>query len=102
MVLVRVQDKRKTMKELAKPVTVVEVENEGFAAFLGKKITLWCVDYIRTGRLVGINDKFIKLDEAAIVYETGELGAKAFKDAQETGKEMYVMVQAITAFEAGK
>lgn len=90
------------MKALAPRVPVVESENEGFAAFLGKRIACFCVDYIRTGKLVGINDKFIKLEDAGIVYETGELKAKSYKDLQETGKDMYVMIRAITHFEAGK
>ena len=87
------------MKSLVK---VEEIENEGLISFLGNKITVWCIDYIRTGKLVGVNDQFIKLEQAAIIYETGELKAKSYKDLQETGKDMYVMIHAITHFEESK
>ena len=84
-------------------IIVDSTEKEGLEAFLGKKITVWC-DYIYTGTLVGVNEVCIKLDgkDAAIVYETGPLTDKQFKDAQPCGQDRYVMIGAIQSFEAGK
>lgn len=86
----------------APTIPVVEVPNEGLNAFLNKTITVWCLDFIRHGTLVGINDTFIKLNDASIVYETGDLTKNTFKDAQKTSGPIYVMKQAICHFEAGK
>lgn len=79
-------------------------EAEGLIAFLGEPITVYCLNYIYTGTLVGVNDTCIKLDgkDAAIVYETGELTDKKFKDAQKCGRDRYVMIATIESFEAGK
>ena len=79
-------------------------EKEGLLAFLGERITLYCLNYIYTGTLIGVNDSYIKLSgkDAAIVYETGPLTDKTFKDAQICGKDRYVMLSAIESFEAGK
>ena len=80
-------------------VLVNEVENEGLESLLGKIVTLWCGVYIYTGRLVGVNSTCVKLENAAIVYETGEFSAKKWKDAQSLGVDSwYVQVQAIESF----
>lgn len=83
---------------------IEEVENEGLLAFLDKPITVYCMNYIYTGTCVGVNDVCIKLDkkDACIVYNTGELQAKKFDDAQLCGKDRYIMISAIESFEAGK
>lgn len=84
--------------------TIVEVEKEGLAAFLGDKITVYCGNYIYTGTIAGLNDTCLKLDkkDAAIVYETGPLTAEAFKDRQLCGRDRYVMIGFIESFEAGR
>jgi len=87
------------MKKLVK---VEEVEGEGLLAFMGQPIALFCMNYIYAGTVVGVNDQFVKLENAAIVYETGELTAKAWKDAQKLPGEHYVMLSAIESFGPGK
>ena len=79
-------------------------EPEGLLSFLGEPVTLYCLNYIYSGTLVGINDTCVKLDgkDAAIVYETGPLTDKQFKDAQKCGRDRYVMLCTIESFEAGK
>ena len=67
------------MKHLVK---VEEIEGEGLVKLMGEHVMLFCLNYIYAGTLVGVNDKFILLEDASIVYETGELKAKTFKDAQ--------------------
>jgi hypothetical protein len=79
-------------------VLVQEVENEGLASLLGKRITLFCGVYIYTGDLVGVNETCVKLSNPAIVYETGELTLGLWKDAQKLPKDWYVSTQAIESF----
>ena len=83
------------MKKLVK---VEEVEGEGFVALMGRVVTLFCVNYIYTGKLVGVNDKFVKLEEAAIVYETGAFTDEEWGDAQPLPSELYVMQSAVESF----
>lgn len=83
---------------------IEEKEGEGLISFLGKPLTLYCLNYIYTGTCIGVNDICIKLDakDACIVYNTGELQANKFADAQKCGKDRYVLISAIESFEAGK
>ena len=77
---------------------VIEVENEGLVSLLGQRITLFCMNYIYTGDLEGVNDTCIKLANPAIVYETGAFGASEWKDAQDLPNELYVQNAAIESF----
>ena len=83
---------------------IEEKEGEGLISFLGLPITVYCLNYIYTGTLIGVNDTCIKLDgrDACIVYETGPLADVSFKDAQKCGRDRYVMIGTIESFEAGK
>jgi hypothetical protein len=55
---------------------------EGLESLLGQNVTLFCMNYIYTGKLVGIDDVQVKLDDAKIVYETGTFTEKEWSDAQ--------------------
>ena len=55
---------------------------EGLESLLGQNVTLLCMNYIYTGKLVGIDDGQVKLDDAKIVYETGAFTEKEWTDAQ--------------------
>jgi len=79
-------------------ILVKEVENEGLSSFLGKSVTLWCGVYIYTGTLVGLNDTCCKLQNARVVYETGPLTDKVWKDTQSLPSDWYVMLQSIESF----
>ena len=61
---------------------IVETTDGGFEAALGEVVSLWCSIYIYSGKLVGVNDDHVELDNASIVYETGPLTDKQWKDAQ--------------------
>ena len=86
------------MKVSAPTVPVIEVENEGLVSLLQQNVTLFCMNYIYAGKLVGVNDKYIKLEKASVVYETGAFTDKAFKDAQPLPHDLYVMQSAIESF----
>ena len=94
------------MKQLIK---VQEVEEEGFLALMNKEILVFAYNYIYTGTLVGVNDTFIKLEGARLVYDIGELGGKLvfetwpFKYSEPTEKAIprkvwYIQQSAIESF----
>jgi hypothetical protein len=77
---------------------IEEVQNEGLVSLLGKTVTLFCVNYIYAGKLVGVNQTCVKLENAHIVYETGSFSDSKYKDAQKLNKDFYVQVAAIESF----
>lgn len=87
------------MKKLVK---VEEVAGEGFLALMGQTITVFCMNYIYAGILVGVNEEFIKLENAHIVYETGAFSEKKFKDAQKVSNELYLIKSSIESFAVTK
>jgi hypothetical protein len=82
---------------------MVEVPNEGLPSLIGKRVLLMCANYFYTGTLVGVNKSCVRLDDAAIVYETGDWSAIAWKDAQKLPKPIYVRLQFVESYcEAAK
>lgn len=77
---------------------VEEVSGEGLDKLLGERITLFCMNYIYTGKLSGVNEKCVLLTEASIVYETGSFTDKAWKDAQPLPGDWYVSTNSIESF----
>ena len=67
-------------------------------ALIGKRITCFCAAYIYTGDLVGVNDTCIKLENPAIVYETGAFIDPKWKDAQAPPNTIYLKTDMIEAF----
>ncbi len=87
---------------MKKLVTYEEVDSntEGLDGLLGSNVVVWCMNYIYSGTLVGVNDKFIKLDDAGVVYETGKIDAVELKNFQKLpkGKSLYIQTCAIECF----
>ena len=83
---------------MKKLVEVQEVENEGFLALLGQTVTIFCVNYIYTGKLVGVNQTCVLLENPKIVYETGAFTTKDWKDAQALPNSIYIQLSAVEAF----
>ena len=83
---------------MKKIVTVAEVEGEGLTALMGQVVTLFCMNYIYTGKLTGVNDSDVLLEEASIVYETGPFTDKQWKDAQRLPNSVYVRIAAIEMY----
>lgn len=77
---------------------IEKVENEGLISLMGQRVTFFCLNYIYTGKLTGVNGEFVKLEDAAIVYETGELMSKNWKDAQALPHPVYVMTRCVESF----
>lgn len=62
---------------------VVETKDvEGLDGLLGQVVTFFCMNYIYTGKLVGVNSDCIKIEDPKIVYETGAWTESGWKDAQ--------------------
>ena len=88
------------MKKLA---AVVDVQGEGLEALLDENVLVFGLNYIYTGKLVGVNDTFIKIEGAKIVYETGAFSEKQYKDAQSLpASDWYIQTSAIESFGLGK
>jgi len=83
------------MKKLVK---VEEVSGEGLIGLLGERVTLFCQIYIYTGKLIGVNDSFVLLEGAKVVYETGAFTDKEYKDAQPLPNNWYVTTNSIESF----
>lgn len=77
---------------------LIEVPEEGLTGLMGQRVTLFCMNYIYTGKLVGVNDYCVLLEDPAIVYETGPFSEKAWKDAQELPDSLYVVLTSVESF----
>lgn len=74
------------------------VDKEGLEALACKNVLLFCGNYIYTGKLVGVNDKFVKLENPRIVYLTGSFTSKTFEDAQALPFDHYVHLSWIESY----
>jgi hypothetical protein len=78
---------------------MVEKDDEGLLGLVGKQVTLLCTNYFYTGKLVGVNDTQVKLEDPAIVYETGAWDKAGWADAQKLpAKELYVRLASVEAY----
>lgn len=77
---------------------IIEDENEGLLALLGERITIYCDTFIYTGKLVGVNDYCVKLDEAKLVYDTGAHSSSSWADAEDLPTPWYVTTSKIESF----
>jgi len=81
---------------------IVEATDGGFDAVLGEKVCLFCGVYFYTGKLVGVNGDHLELDDAQLVYETGELTEGKWKDAQSLPSPWRVMRHGIESWGPAK
>jgi len=80
-------------------VLIEEKEGEGLESLMGKEVTLFCINYIYAGKLIGVNSTRVKLENPKIVYETGSFEEKKWKDAQALPhKFYYIATQAVESF----
>ena len=77
---------------------IEETEDDGFSIYLGEDLTLFCMNYIYTGKLIGANSEFVELENPKIVYETGAFTDKAWKDAQALPEKIRVRTAAVEAY----
>ena len=77
---------------------LVEVSDEGLEGLMGERVTLYCMNYFYTGKLVGVNDSCVKLEDAAVVFETGKFDDPEWADAQSLPNAWYVQTATIESF----
>jgi len=77
---------------------VEDVSGEGLEKLLGERVTLFCLNYIYTGKLMGVNATCVLLEDASIVYETGPLNDTHWKDAQALPGPWYVQIGCVESF----
>jgi hypothetical protein len=79
---------------------LVEDANEGMESLLGETVTIFCANYFYTGKLSGVNDDCIKIDEPEIVYDTGSWSKKAYENTERMVAldSLYIQKNAIEAF----
>lgn len=77
---------------------LIEVPNEGLVSLLNEEVLIMCFNYFYAGKLVGVNDSYIKLQNCHIVYETGSWADKNYKDAQKVSDEHYIQLCAIESY----
>lgn len=70
----------------------------GLESLLGERVTLWCANYIYTGKLSGVNADCVLLEDASVVYETGDFSSPAWKDVQRLPNRWYVTKAGIESF----
>lgn len=88
---------------MKKIVNVQEVEGEGLVGLLGEDVLIYALSYIYAGKLMGVNTDCILLEDAKIVYETGDFSKSGYTDAQTLPKaKIYIMKANIEAFGLGK
>lgn len=81
---------------------IEEVSGEGLEKLLGEKVLL-CANYFYHGKLVGVDDEVVMLEEPSIVYETGSWSDPIYKDSQRLPAERwYVRINMIESFGLGK
>lgn len=83
---------------MKKLVQVENVESEGLLALLGQRVTLFCLNYFYTGKLAGVNDDCVLLEEPSIVFQTGSYSNKTWESSEKLPNDLYVMKGAIEAF----
>ncbi len=82
---------------MKKHVEVVEVEDEGLVSLLGETVTIFC-NYFYTGKLVGVNDTCILLENPSIIYETGDWSSATWSDSQKLPNDIYIQMSSIESF----
>ena len=84
---------------MKKLVSVVETNETAFEQIMGELVTIFSLNYIYHGKLIGVNDENILLENPKLVYETGKLSDKGFKDAQSLEcKEFFIQKGTIESF----
>ena len=82
---------------------IEQVQNEGLESLLGERVLLLCAGYFYEGKLIGVAEDCVKLDDAAIVYSTGAWTDKSYSDIQKLHhEEWYVSRGLIESFGKSK
>jgi len=83
--------------------TIVEDgTSDEFEALLGKQVILFCMNYFYAGKLIGVSDEVLRLEDGGIVYETGDFKDDKWADFHNIGGVVRVCRSTVEAFAEGK
>jgi len=78
---------------------IIETDEKPLDLLIGETVTLLCAAYFYTGKLTGVNDYCVELEDPSIVYETGKWDSPTWADAQPLPtKHLYVTLGSIEGF----
>jgi hypothetical protein len=83
---------------MKKLVNVQEVEGEGLLGLLGENVLLFCMNYIYTGKLIGVNDTEVMLENAGIAFDVGNIGSDEFAEMERFKRPHYVRLSSIESY----
>jgi hypothetical protein len=82
---------------------IEDVEGEGLMALLGENVLIFCMRYNYSGKLTGVNDTDILLEDAQIVFDTGDLSDANWTTAETPiNSTLRVRTSAIESYVATK
>jgi hypothetical protein len=82
-----------------KKIIEVDSKTEGLEKLLGENVVIFCINYIYHGKLSGVNEDYIVLDNPSIIYETGAFSEEEWGDIQSLNqKEWMIQKSAIESF----
>ena len=82
---------------------VEDVGNEGLEGLLGERVLIMTAGYFYEGKLIGVNDRFIKLQDPSVVYETGKWEDSNYANIQKLHqKQWYVQTGLIESYGLSK
>lgn len=83
---------------------IIEVTDAvGLDGLLGENVLLICSAYFYTGKLTGVNDSFVELENPSIVYETGSWSTKGYSNFEKLHTtKFYVQRAAVESFGVSK
>ncbi|MCP3684562.1 MAG: hypothetical protein GY861_17995 [bacterium] len=61
---------------------IEETENQGLESLLGDRVLIMCAGYFYEGKLSGVNEQCVELEDPGIVYETGPFTEDNYKAIQ--------------------
>ena len=65
----------------------------------GKLYTFWCTRYIYHGVVKEVTKTFITLEDASVVYDTGDLSKTSAESIEKLPFDCNIMIQSIESFQ---
>jgi hypothetical protein len=69
-----------------------------FAQMQGQRVTLFCANYVYSGLLANATATHLTLEDAVIVFETGDLESAGWDDAQPLPTPWRVQISAVESW----
>ena len=86
----------KIKEQLGDDFKVKEIES--LNDLVGETFVFQCARYIYHGKVKSVNSTYIELEDASVVFNTGDYDAKEAEDKQALPHNVFVMRQSIEAF----